>query len=116
MELIERLYGFDSWGEALRHQMATVPRKKLPDSARGAAGNVFLHPGAGVVEKVEGWEEVLRLPGVVEARLRLKPGDRISPRLGTGQTRGWVTVEGDDAEIVAATLAEVESRLRVTLR
>jgi hypothetical protein len=114
MELLGRAYGFDAWACGLRLAV-DGDEGALPGPPRRVVGNLFFHPGEGTVTAVEGWREVRKLPGVVEARLTVRVGERVGARTGTGQSVGYVTVEGDDPEAVRATLRRADAGLRIAV-
>lgn len=103
MRLLELAYDLDAWALWIRVELGETVA--LPERAERAAAVWILHPGAGIVERADGLEAVRDLPGVVEATLRVRPGDRVKPREGSGEEVGHVIVEG-------ATAAEAEARLR----
>ncbi len=102
MRLISLAYGVDAWEHVFRIECGETP--ELPPAPLAAAVWI-LHPGAGIVRRASGIEAVRECPGVVEATLRVGPGDRIAPREGTGQEVGHILVTG-------ATAPEAEARLR----
>ncbi len=114
MELLGRAYAFDAWACCLRLAV-DGDDGALPGPARRVVGNLFFHPGEGTVTAIEGWREVRRLPGVVEARLTVRVGERVDARVGTGQSVGHVTVEGDDPVRVRDALRRADAALRITV-
>ena len=109
MRLMSLAYGVDLWEVALRVAVGDVP--DLPPRAGQAAAVRILHPGPGVVRAVEGVDRARSLPGVDGVSVRVRPGDRLGPREGTGQEAGHVIAVGttpDQArERLAAAVAEV---------
>lgn len=101
--LIRHAYGFDPWEAVLRVECGGRPA--LPEAARRAAAVWILHPGAGTVREADGVEAARALPGVEAVALRVKPGDPVRPRTGSGEEVGHVVVTG-------ATAAEAEARVR----
>ena len=102
MPLIALAYGVDPW-EAL-WRVAQGERPDFPQAERCAAVRL-LHPGAGTVAAVEGVERARSMPGVEAVSVRVRPGEALSPREGTGQEAGHILV-------TATTPAEAEARLR----
>ena len=109
MRLIELAYGFDPWEVVLRIALGEVP--DLPDRARQSAAVRILHPGAGTVEVVE--DQATGLPGVEEVSVRVKPGDVLGVREGTGQEAGHVIVTGADPAQARARLAAAVGEVRI---
>jgi hypothetical protein len=69
----------------------------------------------GIVEKVEGLEDVWSSPGVVQAEVFLTPGEEIRPVRLDGDRRGYVIAVAD-TNVEALRLAEnAAKRLRVTV-
>jgi biotin carboxylase len=113
MRLLERAYGFDPWEALLRVELEEAPA--LPARAKGYAGAWVLHPGAGRVREVSGVEEALAVPGVTGARVRVRPGDVIRPREGTGQDVGWIEAHGATRDDVARALEAAHKAVRIVL-
>ena len=76
-------------------------------------GAPCLHPPPGRVARVLGLEQVRALPGVLEARLSVKPGDTIRRRRSLGQVLGAVTVAGSDRSVVERSLLEALGAIAV---
>lgn len=102
LRLIELAWGFDPWRAWLELELGRQPR--LPGAAARWAGTRLFHPGAGTLAGIAGAEAVAALPGAVELVLARRPGDRLEPRLGTGQEVGHLVVAGDERDAVAETL------------
>ena len=102
MALIRLAYGADPWEAVLRAELGDDPG--LPARPERAAAAWIVHPGAGRVTVAEGVAACRSLPGVEEVALRVKPGDTVGPRTGSGEEVGHVLVTG-------ATAAEAEARL-----
>ena len=103
MALVRHAYGFDPWEAALGVELGEAP--DLPVRARQSAAVWIVHPGAGTVRVAEGAEAAQTLPGVEEVALRVRPGDTVRARAGSGEEVGHVIVTG-------ATAAEAEARVR----
>lgn len=114
MELIGLAYGFDVWEALLRVELGDDPT--LPSSASGFAGVVVLHPGAGVVAEVRGIEEAAGAPGVVRARCRVTGGDRVKPRVGSGESVGEIVVVAEDGVTCAERLRAARDRIGFAMR
>ncbi|MGK5632079.1 ATP-grasp domain-containing protein [Streptomyces sp. URMC 123] len=100
-------YGFDVFGATLDAYLGRRP--VLTYGRRRCVGDLLLPlPGSGRVVRITSRAELLRLDGVIEAVLRVRPGDRVSARRASNNASGYVHVVGDSA-------AEVESRMRRVL-
>jgi biotin carboxylase len=113
MPLLQRVYGFDPYEALLRIALGRVVR--FPDAPRRASGTWILHPGAGEVASVTGLAAARAVPGVHHVSLRVGPGDRIEPRIGSGQDIGHIDVDGPTPEAVAQALLAAHGALRVEL-
>lgn len=113
MELISRAYGFSTW-KALVHMELDLPFDFNQKSQRHAA--VFIiHPGAGRVASISGWEDVTSHASVYRARLKLKPGMFVEERIGVGEDAGYLLCEGDSTDSLLESLAWLQQRLKIRL-
>ena len=85
-------------------QIALGEAPALPARAERVAAARILHPGPGTVRAVEGAEAARAMAGVEAVSVRVRPGDTVGWREGTGQEVGHLIV-------TAATAAEAEARL-----
>ncbi len=113
MKLLGRAWGFDPWEMLLRHQLGEAP--EFPASARRTAGVWILHPGAGTLKAVHGLERARALPHVRRVALKVRPGDTIAERIGSGQDVGAVYAEGPTRDAVADALSTAHATLRFEL-
>lgn len=111
MRLIEQAYAFDPWEAML--QIALGEPVDVPTEVGRVAAVQILHPGAGTVLAADGLDEARSLPGVEAVSLRVRPGDAVGPRVGTGQEIGHVIVTGATAEEAKARLAAVTAAIRL---
>ena len=102
MRLIGLAYGLDAWALWVRVERGEAV--SFPERPERAAAAWILHPGAGVVTQADGLDAVREMPGVVEATLRARPGDRVETREGSGEEVGHIVVEGATAEEAQARL------------
>lgn len=114
MRLIELAYGFDPWEAWLATELGAPPTD-LPKRARRAAGVRLFHPGPGSLAAVAGEREAAGLPGVVELRIRRRPGDEIQPRLGVSQEVAHLIAAANRRDEVADTLLRAGDLLRFEL-
>jgi hypothetical protein len=113
MELIARAYDFDPWEALLR--LTVGENFEFPKRAKRFAGCWIIHPGPGTVCQVDGLEEARSLTGVVDISCTLTPGDKISHRVGSGQSKGRIVVEDSSGESCARVLAEAVKTIRITM-
>ncbi|MEK2492072.1 ATP-dependent carboxylate-amine ligase [Kitasatospora purpeofusca] len=100
-------YGFDVFGATLDVYRGLTPN--LSYRQRRCAGDLLLPlPGSGTVRRITPAEELLRVPGVVDAVLKVGVGDTVSARRASHNASGYV-------HVVGASIEEVERRMRDVL-
>jgi hypothetical protein len=100
-------YGFDVFGATLDVYRGRRPDLRYRD--RRCAGDLLLPlPGSGTVHRVTPAQELLGLPGVIEAVPRFRAGDRVSARRASHNASGHV-------HVVGGSIGEVERRMRAVL-
>ncbi|MEU5189063.1 ATP-dependent carboxylate-amine ligase [Streptomyces klenkii] len=100
-------YGFDVFGAALDVYLGRRPLLRYGE--RSCAGDLLLPlPGSGVVRAITPGEELLRIPGVVDAVLKVDVGDVVAARRASHNASGYVHVTG-------TSIGEVENRMREVL-
>ncbi len=100
-------YGFDVFGATLDVYLGRRPALRY--GTRRCVGDLLLPlPGSGVVRRITPREELLRIPGVIDAVLKVEAGDPVTARRASHNASGYVHVAG-------ATIHEVESRMREVL-
>ncbi|MBH1934224.1 ATP-dependent carboxylate-amine ligase [Streptomyces sp. AV19] len=100
-------YGFDVFGATLDVHLGRRPA--LDYRERRCAGDLLLPlPGSGTVRRITSREELLRIPGVLDAVLKVGAGDVVSARRASHNASGYVHVAG-------ASIGEVEGRMREVL-
>lgn len=97
MKLIEMAYGFDPW-EALMNIELGRP-VNLPEKPKQFAGMRFFHPDAGRVVSILGLEAAAALPSVEHLDCKLRAGDTVKARVGTGQHCGFALLAGTQAAV-----------------
>jgi biotin carboxylase len=111
MDLIEMVYGFSPWDAALDLELGREPAPPAPP--RGHAAAIVLHPGEGVVSSVRGLADVRTLDGVRQARVRIRVGDSISPRLAVGNDVGHVLIHCESRRELLDRIRDVERLLKI---
>ena len=109
MRLVELAYGVDPWSALLRIALGETP--DLPTEAGRVAAVRILHPGPGAVRVAH--DGASGLPGVEEVSIRVRPGDQLGVREGTGQEAGHVIVTGATPEQAEARLDRAVGAIRV---
>ncbi|MGI5478660.1 ATP-grasp domain-containing protein [Streptomyces lavendofoliae] len=101
-------YGFDIFGATLDVYLGRRP--ELRYRRRRCVGDLLLPlPGSGVVRRVTGTHELMRIPGVLDAVLKVEAGATVTGRRASHNASGYVHVAG-------ASVSEVEQRMREVLR
>ena len=114
MRLIGLAYGVDAWELWVRAERGEAVA--LPAHPQQAAAAWILHPGAGVVQRAEGIEAVREMPGVVEATLRVRAGDAVRPRVGSGEEVGHIIVVGATADEAHARVEAARATVHLEMR
>ncbi|MDT0447595.1 ATP-grasp domain-containing protein [Streptomyces hesseae] len=100
-------YGFDVFGATLDVYLGRRP--VLDYRERRCAGDLLLPlPRSGTVRRITPREELLRIPGVIDAVLKVGVGEPVAARRASHNASGYVHVAG-------ASIGEVESRMRKVL-
>jgi biotin carboxylase len=110
MRLIEAAYGFDPWEALLRIELGERPSLRAEPSR--VAGAWLFHPGPGVVDEVLGLEGVEAMPAVRRLRCAARPGDALSPRLGSGQAVGSVLCVAETHAALVGALRRARDTVR----
>ncbi|QDV05151.1 Alanine-anticapsin ligase BacD [Planctomycetes bacterium Poly30] len=114
MPLIQAAWGFDPYGTILR--LGLGRDVTFPAAPGQAAGTWILHPGAGVLNRIEGLEAAEATPLVRKVLLRVAEGDVISRRIGSGQDIGHIDVRGETPDEVADALRAARRALKLTVQ
>jgi biotin carboxylase len=113
MPLMQRAYGFDPYAALLALVLGRP--FAFPSAPRRFAGTWVLHPGTGIIGRIGGLDAASAVPGVRRVVVRVQEGDRILPRLGSGQDVGYIDVEGPSRDAVALGLTEARRALEFEL-
>ncbi|WP_327674441.1 ATP-grasp domain-containing protein [Kitasatospora sp. NBC_00458] len=100
-------YGFDVFGATLAVYLGRRP--ELDYRERRCAGDLLLPlPGSGRIRRITSREEILAMPGVVDAVLKVGAGDPVTARRASHNASGY-------AHVVGRSVGEVEARMREVL-
>lgn len=113
MEVLKLAWGFDAWRAFARVELDRPV--DFPSTTRAHGAAVVLHPGAGTVAAVSGFDDVRGHEAVKRARLRVESGDRVEARAGVGQDVGHVLLRAATRAQILDAVRFVESRLRVEI-
>ncbi|MET8756007.1 ATP-dependent carboxylate-amine ligase [Streptomyces sp. NPDC059104] len=105
-------YGFDVFGATLAVYLGRRP--ELDYRERRCAGDLLLPlPGSGTIRRITSREELLDMPGVVDAVLKVRAGDAVTARRASHNASGYAHVVGASAEEVESRMREVLSRFDI---
>lgn len=116
MELLRLSYGFNPWlalGELELGRAFEFPKKVLQSTA-----SWVVHPGnreTGYLKEVQGLEDLSRLSSYVASRIKVKPGQKIEPRLGSGEHVGWVILASPQVKNLVKDLDSARRKLKFVL-
>jgi biotin carboxylase len=113
MDLIRRSYGFDPWQTALDLEMGI--ETSLPERASTVSGMWLLHPGRGTVRHISGKRNCRQIPGIREVSCRVRVGDVLTPRLGSGESSAYFIAEGSTRSDVVRALDQARKTLLIEL-
>lgn len=111
MEALPLAYPLDAW-KAFAAVELDLPFE-FPKEPTAVAAVVVLHPGAGTVERVEGFEAVRDHPAVVRAKLKIETGSTIDRRTGVGEDVGYLLLRAVDRAALIDALRFVDETLTI---
>jgi len=114
MDLIRRAYGFDPWSAMLQIAAGQLPR--FPEQAQKFAGVWLLHPGEGRVSALDGLQKARGIPDIVDITCKVQPGQLISTRAGSGDSKGTIIAEATSSEACAKALRQAAGTVQFKLK
>lgn len=116
IELVQAACGVDLEVYTPGWALGMVPEIADPPATPCAAATQFLTAEPGVVQSVEGAEEVRGEPDVLLVEIIVRPGDRIRPPAWSWDRPGQVAVAAPTTEAAIARCAELAGRIRIVTR
>ena len=113
--LIKEAYGFDPWETLLQIELGLTPDWSSMSWQGIFAGAWIIHPGAGRFQGVKGEEKLKSIPQLEHFGLKVKPGQLISPRLGSGMEIGHAIFSGTSREEVVQAMESAKKSLQFQL-
>ncbi|MET9232367.1 ATP-grasp domain-containing protein [Lentzea sp. NPDC003310] len=107
--------GFELFGTVYDDALGNPVDVAALTPTRGAAVR-FLTPPAGVLERIEGWDEVLAHPAVLRASLGVEPGAVIPPVTESYDRVGEIVVGADTPEQASALARELADSVTFVVR
>ncbi len=109
MELIEKVYNFDSWKLYINLSCDDLVEEFTP-TEKGCAAVYMMHPGAGKIRSINGVKEIKeKIKGIFDFSLRREIGDIILPHESTSNEVGHILFWSPTREQLDEDLAFIES-------
>jgi hypothetical protein len=115
MELMQRVYGFDTWRTYVELSCGKEigELNSVPD---GFAAVVMFHPGKGTVGPIEGESKIKeRLSEILEFKIRKKPGDAVEDHVNTSNEVGHILFWEKSQKNALDAIEFVEANLKFNL-
>ena len=107
--------GINEFVEVIRILAGDEPKQLTPICNRGANYH-FLTPESGTLKEVSGMDDLLNMPGILDAEFFKKPGEFI-PEVKVGTERsGFIIAVGETREEAYRNGVEAEKKLQITLQ
>jgi len=116
MDLVEAVYGIDLERYAVGWPHRRVPELTGRPSARTAAATRFLAARPGVVERIEGVEEVRAHPGVLDVDVALRVGDEMPEVADNFDRPGQVLATAPNTPTALELCAMLADRISIVTR
>jgi hypothetical protein len=113
MDLISASHDFDAWGAFVDNELALEPSFGRP--SRFAAAALF-HPGAGIIEAIDGVEAIRRDSLCLKLHLYVGPGDTLLPRDGVSEAAAYALFCGQSRARTLAAVRRAKRLLRFKMR
>jgi hypothetical protein len=94
-------------------QLAFKKKLNFPTQEKKLAAAWLIHPGHGKITHLEGWETLKNIPQIYDYKCRMKVGDIVSPRLGSGEFRAHVFFEGDNETEIVTALEQAKKTVKI---
>ena len=75
----------------------------------------FIHGEVGILSSVDGIETALRMPGIQEVELYMRPGDHINSLKNSSDRIGHVIAIGKDADEAEKNVEAAMKKIRITI-
>ncbi|MET9773215.1 ATP-grasp domain-containing protein [Streptomyces sp. NPDC006367] len=114
MDLLGMAYGVDWYEMVIRAALG----RELPEPPTASCRTASYLPSArpGTVTGIQGLDEVLAHPHVVEAAVSVAPGDEVAPLRSSAGRVGHVLLRAPDAQTLRSALDDVRGTLHVRTR
>lgn len=112
-ELVRVAYGVNLKSLALAWSCGLASAMRDPPPLQSGVAIRFFAPPPGVVADITGVDAVRRMPGFVEMRLSVKPGDRVDEIRSSDDRAGHVMASGSDLAEAVARCEEMARSIRI---
>ncbi len=114
MELIKKVYEFDSWKEYVN--LCCEMSVSVNENPRGCAAVYMIHPGEGRIKSITGVEEIkAKISGIFDFSIRKKVGDVISSHESTSNEVGHILFWSETRGELDTSIEYIESTLKFEL-
>lgn len=114
MELLSAAYEIDAWDAYVAIELGEF--FSFPKVQTNFAASYIYHPGAGVVEAVEGFEQIKKDSSCFFARCKLTPGKVVKKREGLGQNGGHFLFQHPKREELLQRLKSLENDFKIKMK
>ena len=111
MDVIQTAYGFDPWIALLN--IESGKKTIIEKQSTGVACSWIIHPGPGKIKKINGLDEVKKMPEVKEVRIKLKVGDTIGVRESSSEEYGHMIIQAQDHKKLLNTIKKIKSKFKI---
>ena len=113
MDLIQKVYGFDSWKTYVQLSCGknVSPLNQTPN---GHAAVVIFHPGAGQVVSIEGLSDVKKMSSqIIDLNIRVNVGDTIKEHTNTSNEVGHILFWNENRSDLISSISYVENNVKI---
>lgn len=111
MTLMEKAHGINPWETYIKlHLNEPVSLNKVH---RLHAGAIVYHPGVGVIQKIEGENNLENLKTLVDYKIKGKVGEKVSPRNGVGQEQAHFIFNHEDRDLLVQEIVETRRTFKM---
>ncbi len=114
MKLLSLSYGFNPWDALIDTELGR--EVKIPQTAKSSSVSWVIHPGEGQVTKAFDPKLLSKEIFVKEARMKVKEGEYIQLRSGSGADIGYVLFSGPESEALMKQVEICMNKYQVLIR
>ncbi len=114
MDLMSKAYEFNAWESFVEIELGE--KVTFPNAIQNYCGAWILHPGEGVVEKIEGLKDLKENQNIIKAKLKVKVGSKIEKRVSVGKDVGFVQFHAKTTEELESVYNNLKTNLRIQIK